>query len=372
MAVDDDKPSPEREQTDEGLREEREKTDRALRERQQMVEEDADAVVDRARENADALLSAAREEADRQFEQTAARGTPVSTIDEERALEDAALRDERAAADDRLRRERDESVRALKRLLPLERDATDRYLLTERNRSDDELTNRDDFLGIVSHDLRDLLSGIVMSAALLAKRAAKSADGGETLAETARIQRYAARMNRLVGDLVDVASIDAGKLAVTAVRADASRLVNESLGMFEGAASAKGVRLEADPATGPLWAAFDHDRMLQVFANVLGNAVKFTPSGGRITVRSEPSEGEIRFCISDTGAGIPGDLLEAIFERFWQVGKNDRRGLGLGLYIARCIVEAHGGRIWAESTLGEGSEVSFTLPVAIAGSPTAS
>jgi signal transduction histidine kinase len=99
-----------------------------------------------------------------------------------------------------------------------------------------------------------------------------------------------------------------------------------------------------------------------VLANILANAIKFTSQGGRIRVRGEGAGDELRFSISDTGSGMPGNVLEAIFERFWQVGKNDRRGVGLGLYISRCIVEAHGGRIWAESQLGEGSRLCFTLP----------
>jgi signal transduction histidine kinase len=112
----------------------------------------------------------------------------------------------------------------------------------------------------------------------------------------------------------------------------------------------------------PLAAAFDHDRMMQVLANIISNSLKFTPAGGQISVRGERAGSELRFSVTDTGPGIPDNSLEVIFERFWQVGKNDRRGLGLGLYLSRCIVEAHGGKIRAESTLGEGSAFSFTLP----------
>jgi signal transduction histidine kinase len=127
-------------------------------------------------------------------------------------------------------------------------------------------------------------------------------------------------------------------------------------------ATAKGVRLETETGERPLPAKFDHDRMLQVLANVISNAIKFTPEGGTVRVRGERVRDEVRFSVADTGRGIPDGMLEAVFERFGQVGANDRRGLDLGLYIARCIVEAHGGRMWAESEPGAWCRVSFTLP----------
>jgi len=355
--------APEREHTDESLRTEREKTDQALAEQQEAIQEDADLIVHRARENADAVLTAAREKADTRLDPTASYVAPGgdATLTEARMLEDRAVREERASADENLRREREEAARALTRLLPLERDKTDRYLLTERARSDDAVSNRDDFLGIVSHDLRDLLGGIVMSGALLAQSASDNDHGKQTIVAIERIQRYAARMNRLIGDLVDVASIDAGKLAVTPVPDDASELVADAVKTFEAVASAKGISLKADVGEGPLRGEFDHDRVMQVLANLITNAMKFTRQGGAVRVRAEGGD-QLRFAVSDTGSGIPGNLLEAIFERFWQVGKDDRRGLGLGLYISRCIVEAHGGRIWAESKVGEGSSLCFTLP----------
>ena len=176
MVLDDKKVFPERDQTDESLRTERNKTDRALADRQAAVEDDADMVVQRARENADAVLSTAREKADQQLER-ASDEPPSPEIVEERVLEDEVLRDERATADESLRRERSENARALSKLLPLEREKTDRYLLTERARSDDALANRDDFLGIVSHDLRNLLCGIVMSASQLSTIATDNDDG---------------------------------------------------------------------------------------------------------------------------------------------------------------------------------------------------
>lgn len=355
-----DEASAEREQTNESLRMEREKTDRALAERQ-AAEEDSDLAVRQARESADAVLTEARAKADDRLEASPNIGA-CTTLAEERVLEDEALQEERASADELLRRERDENARVLSRLLPLEREKTDRFLLTERARSDVALSNRDNFLGLVSHDLRNLLGGIVISADLLSARAPENEDGKQTLATTARIQRYAARMNRLIGDLLDVASIDAGKLAITPAPGDAAALIAEAVDTFQAAASAKGISLETEIVGGPLLAEFDHDRMLQVFANVIANAIKFTSRDGSIRVRGKYAGDELRFSISDTGSGIPGDMLEAIFERFWQVGKNDRRGVGLGLYICRCIVEAHDGKIWAESTLGEGSRFCFTLP----------
>ncbi len=365
MAANETKPSPERDHTDESLRAEREKTDRALAERKSAgdaVCEDADTVVERARENADAVLVATRQQADGAAPSSAKAAEPLRDIVEARVLEDDALRAERDAADERLRRERAENARVLSVLLPLERDKTDRYLLTERARSDEAVAHRDDFLGIVAHDLRNLLGGIVMSAGLLADSAPEGEAGNATDVGTKRIQRYAARMNRLIGDLVDVASIEAGKLSLAPERGDASALTVEAVDMFRGSASAKGITLQAVPMA-PLEAELDHDRMIQVLANLITNAIKFTPKGGSILVLTEHTDAELRFSVRDDGVGIPDTMLEAIFERFWQVGKNDKRGVGLGLYISRCIVEAHGGTIHAESKLGEGSTFVFTVPL---------
>jgi signal transduction histidine kinase len=116
---------------------------------------------------------------------------------------------------------------------------------------------------------------------------------------------------------------------------------------------------------GSLLVRIDHQRIFQVLANLVANALKFTDEDGTISVRAAPVAGEVRFSVADTGAGIPCEHLESIFERFWQVRSSDRRGLGLGLFISRSIVEAHGGRIWAESELGKGSMFFFTLPGAV-------
>jgi signal transduction histidine kinase len=367
MPSDGAKTRPERDQTDQSLRTEREKADRALLETQaavDAVEKDADVVVQRARETADAVLDEARDKADQKIDRGGRRVVAREAIVEERAHEDAALSEERAVADESLRKEREENARALAKLLPLERDKTDRYLLTERARSDDVLSNRDGFLGMVSHDLRSLLGGIVLSATVLQEKALEDEAGREVLVQTARIQRYAARMNRLVGDLLDVASIDAGKLAVVPVTADAADLIEETVDTFRGIAAAKDIALDAKIVERPLPAAFDHDRMVQVLANLITNAIKFTTPGGRIWIGGGRDAAGLQLVVGDTGTGIPEDMLEAIFERVSQVGRDDRRGLGLGLYISRYIVEAHGGKIWAESTPGQGSQFLITLPFA--------
>ena len=363
MVPEGEKPNADRGQTDESLRTEREKTDRALAETHAELERDADNVIQRARDTADAVLAAARDKADEHLDETAAPVAARDVVDHERAREDEALRDERAAADDSLEREREETTQALLKLLPLERVKTDRYLLTERVRSDDALANRDDFLGIVSHDLRNLLGGIVMSAGLMAKEADAHDQGKQVLVGTARIQRYAARMNRLIGDLLDVASIDAGRLAVTPERADVKSVVCEAVELFQGDAAARHITLNADVA-GKCYAAFDHDRLLQVLANLLSNALKFTADGGTVSVRSDYAGDNVEVSITDSGSGIAASMLEAVFKRFWQARENDTRGLGLGLYISRSIIEAHGGTIRVESKPGEGSTFTFTLPAA--------
>ncbi|MEO8143910.1 MAG: ATP-binding protein [Betaproteobacteria bacterium] len=368
MESEDKHASVERKLTDEKLRTERENTDRALSDTQQSVDEDADQVVRRARENADAVLEVAREKADEQLAGPAPNVSPSDTVAQERAVEDETLREERATADESLDRERRKDASDLSRFLPLEREATDRMLLIERARSDAAVENRDDFLGMVCHDLRDLLSGIVLSSSMLAERASQSDEGKRTLERTETIRRYAARMDRLIGDLVDVASIDAGKLAVVSVKADTASLVAEAADAFQPSAVAKSISLESDGAGPCIEAEFDHDRMLQVLANLITNSIKFTPGGGAIRIFRELAGNGVRFCVSDSGPGIAENMLEAVFERFWQVGKNDRRGLGLGLYISRCIVEAHGGRIWVESELGKGSHFIFQVPLRAKGS----
>lgn len=359
---------PERDKTDESLRTERASADHVIGKRQAIIEDtanlSADAVLAKARDIADVVLAQARDKADELLEQNAAQSKdePPTTVDEERARADETVRDERASADESLRRERMEEAIAFSRLLPLEREKTDRYLLTERARSDDALSNRDDFLGMVTHDLRDMLGGIVLSAETLTRSVSDSEEGKKILAATQRMQRYAARMNRLIGDLMDVASIDAGKFLLKMVPDDCNALLAEAADMFQSAASAKDISLQAEPDQGSLPVDFDHERLLQVLANLITNSIKFTPRGGRIRIRGIRTGNEQHFSVTDSGQGIPAAILESIFERFWQTDKYDRRGLGLGLYISRCIVEAHGGKIWAESEPGEGTTMHFTLP----------
>ena len=343
---------PERVETDESLRLERDRTDDALARSQGQVERDADGVVERARQNADAVLDAARDKAD------LSAPVPSTALAEARAVEDDVLRDERATADERLRRERAASVQALAKLLPFERDETDRTLLTERERSDEDLSHRDDFLGIVAHDVRNLLGAIALSGESI------EANAGEVtwvLKEVARIQRYVVRMNRLIGDLVDVASIDAGKLTIQRAPTDLTTLVAEAVEAFASSARAKRIELATD-LDRPLLAELDHDRIFQVLANLITNAIKFTAEGGTIRVRGQRTADGVSGSVSDTGVGIPAAMREAVFDRFWQVGEHDRRGVGLGLYISRSLVLAHGGQIWVDSTVGQGSTFTFTLP----------
>ena len=167
-------------------------------------------------------------------------------------------------------------------------------------------------------------------------------------------------MTRLIGDLVDVSALEAGKLGITRARGDGAKLVAEAVEVFRPSAVAKEITL-ADEGGAPVMAAFDHDRVLQVLANLIGNAIKFTPSGGTIHVGCAAVADGVRFSVRDTGPGIPEAQLEAVFLRFWQLGAGDRRGLGLGLYIAKGIVDAHGGSIWVESVLGQGSVFHFTI-----------
>ncbi len=235
--------------------------------------------------------------------------------------------------------------------------------MTERIRADADVSHRDDFLGIVSHDLRDLLGALVTTATLISKRTPQTEEGKQTRAGVERIHRYVARMNRLIGDLVDVASIDAGKLSVSPVRGDLRMLVAEAVDTFDVSVQAKELRLETDVPQQPLMAAFDYERMLQVFANLITNAIKFTPRGGTIHVSARPGAGSVDLSVRDTGVGVSAHLTEAIFERFRQVDKDDRRGLGLGLYISKCLVEAQRGRMWAESKAGEGTTIHVSLPV---------
>lgn len=362
-----DRPQPERSKTDTSLAGERAKTDAAFAEKT-ALEQKADAVVDRARNEADEILSAARAEADDKLQRPAE--SDPSVLAGERVLEDAALDALRAGADEAVRRERAISWRLLARLLPLERDQTDRHLQVERARSDAALASRDDFLGMVSHDLRDLLAGIVMSSACIGEQIGDQDGSRDTRIAVERIQRSAGRMTRLIGDLVDIAGIDAGKLDVKPTQGDAGDVVSEAVELWQPQAIAKGLAL-CPVVTGKVVAAFDYERILQVLGNLITNAIKFSRPGGRVLVGVETIGENARFSVTDTGEGIPSDKLEAIFERFSQVGKNDRRGLGLGLYISRCLVQAHGGQIWVESEPGAGSAFFFTVPSEAAARPAA-
>ena len=221
---------------------------------------------------------------------------------------------------------------------------------------------RDDVLGIVAHDLRNPLNTIVLQASILRRLEAQLSPRARQSGET--IERSAARMNRLIQDLLDITRMENGSLGIEPRRLPAGQLVRACEDAHRALVSSSSLQLEADIAADlpDIWG--DRDRLFQVFENLLGNAVKFTAPGGRIAVGARPADGEIVFWVRDTGQGVPAADLPRLFDRFWQARKTGRRGLGLGLPIAKAIVDAHGGRIWVDSVPGQGSTFQFTVPLA--------
>jgi signal transduction histidine kinase len=345
-----------RDQTDESLRAERDKSDATTAKVSDESEREADEVVRVARERADLVTQAARDEADH-----ATSGAATVGGAGERARADVVLERERDDADGVLRDERAARKRYLADFLAAEREATDDDLVVERAHADTVIAARDEFLGTVSHDLRSLLGGLALGAALLLDEAPEGAAGDRLRTLAARSQRMVARMNRLVNDLLDVASIESGALAIFPERVHVRRALHDTLEAFEPVAAARGVALDADADAARETVWIDDGRIQQVLANLVGNAIKFTPAGGRVSITVRADGAEVVFAVTDTGIGIPAAALPTVFERFRQVNK-DHRGLGLGLHISRSIVEAHGGRMWAESAIGAGSTFSFALP----------
>jgi PAS domain S-box-containing protein len=216
---------------------------------------------------------------------------------------------------------------------------------------------RDSVVELVSHDLRSPLSAIQLGASVLDR--AIPHDGGVVRKQVDMILRFADRMKRLIGELLEASSLGAGAFRIAPSPTDVAAMVAEAVETFAAVAAGKAIRLETEaPATlGSI--SCDRERVIQVLVNLLGNAIRLCPDGGRIAVTVSAVPGELRFAVSDTGPGISADQLARIFDRYWRTSSG---GLGLGLYIAKGVVEAHGGRLWADSELGAGSTFTFTLP----------
>ena len=220
---------------------------------------------------------------------------------------------------------------------------------------------RDDLLAIVSHDLRNPLFAIISAASLLADDETRG-DPASLAHCVSVIDRNGKRMASMIKDLLDFEGLRGAGLSVDVAEHALAALFDEALETIEPQAREKSLQLKSHcPAGKTAW--FDRERTLQVLSNLLGNAVKFTPEDGKITLAVEALPNEVLVSVRDTGQGIPAADAPHIFDRYWQAKRSDRRGIGLGLPIAKGLVEAQGGKLWVESQPGRGTTFFFTLPV---------
>jgi signal transduction histidine kinase len=224
---------------------------------------------------------------------------------------------------------------------------------------------RDQLMAVVSHDLKNPLATIQLAATfLLEDIVPDDLANARTREQLRAIHRSTERMYRLITDLLNVGAIEAGQLAVTPAPVCVGALVADAVELLQPLALAKGITLVADVAPALPDVLVDRERLLQVFSNLGGNAVKFTPAKGRITIEAAPTESGVEFAVRDSGSGIVPDDLPHVFDRFWQSRKTARGGVGLGLAIAKGIVEAHGGTIRVVSSVGQGTCFRFSMPAA--------
>lgn len=234
--------------------------------------------------------------------------------------------------------------------------------ITEKEHALAAIETREDVLAIISHDLRNPLSAISMAAQLLME--AEKQDLDEVRDYAKRIGRSVTQMQRLINDLLDFGKLKSGTFTLARERAKPGPIIHDSIEALRSLAEAKNQDLVTEVPAILSDIECDASRLEQVILNLLGNAIKFTPIGGRLTISASPVQDGVMFSIADTGPGIEADNLPHIFERFWQAKETHHLGSGLGLAIAKGIVDAHGGRIWAESVRGQGSRFFFVIPYA--------
>ena len=236
-------------------------------------------------------------------------------------------------------------------------------------RAQEAISLREDFLGIVSHDLKNPLSSIRLNAELISRFLGKpNANPAFNKKAVARIEETVGQMNRLIEQLLDIGRIESRGLAVECDEHSISQILEQVIDMLRPIGQEKSVQLTAEMSEcmSELSIFCDHDRVMQIFSNLIGNAFKFAPPGSAVQIHVSREQDAVRFSVSNSGPGIPLDHLGRIFERYWQAPETRRQGSGLGLYIVKGIVDAHGGRIWAESDASS-TTLNFTLPVRKAG-----
>jgi signal transduction histidine kinase len=224
-----------------------------------------------------------------------------------------------------------------------------------------KIAAREEILASVSHDLGNPIAAASAGATLILRRGEMLGD--ETIRRQAElVQRALERMFKLVTDLLHVSQIEGGRLHLDREAHEASDILRQAVDMFSPLAARKAQELVCRPPEGSALVACDRERIHQVLSNLLGNAFKLTPEGGRISLTADVRPNEVAFSVQDSGPGIDCRDVPRIFDRYWQAAGQKRHGLGLGLAIAQGIVRAHGGRIWVDSELGHGATFHFTLP----------
>jgi PAS domain S-box-containing protein len=221
---------------------------------------------------------------------------------------------------------------------------------------------RDDMLGVVSHDLRNPIHTVFMSAAFLLELLPEEMRMERT--QVGIIRRAAERANRLIQDLLDISHIESGRLSLHKTRFPAAAIVHEALEQGQMAAVQGGVALARGSMDTEAAVCVDRDRVVQALGNLLGNALKFTPAGGRVAVSVDADADSVCISVADNGPGIAPEQVPHLFDRYWQANRADRRGVGLGLSIVKGIAEAHGGDVKVRTVPGEGTTFTLVLPAA--------
>ena len=230
------------------------------------------------------------------------------------------------------------------------------------NEAREAVQARQDILAFVSHDLKNSLMSLFLNVEMLTRSAPRD-ERRRGWKQLERIRRGVTQMQRMIEDLLDVGSIESGRLAIDSREHEIGELFADAVELSAPLIHDKRIEIKIETPPPPFKVRCDRERMMQVFSNLIGNAVKFVPERGTIVLSAAASGASALVAVRDTGPGIPPARLPHLFQRYWQADETARKGRGLGLFITKGIVEAQGGVIWAESQVGTGSTFFITLPL---------